>query len=63
LGALKEIIAGYKREVFSSEPVTVIGTGGFCHLYKDETVFDIILPDLVLQGLYQAYEYSKGDIK
>lgn len=63
LGALKEIIAGYKQEVFANEPVTVIGTGGFCHLYKDEKLFDIILPDLVLQGLYQAFEYSKGDAK
>ncbi|RDI48101.1 type III pantothenate kinase [Aquicella lusitana] len=58
LGALKEIIAGYKREVFADEPVMVIGTGGFAQLYKDKSLFDVILPDLVLQGLGKAYELS-----
>lgn len=58
LGALREIIAGLKNEVFAGEPVTVIGTGGFSQLYKDKALFDVILPDLVLQGLTKAYEYS-----
>ena len=58
LGALREIIAGFKREVFSDEPVMTIGTGGFAQLYKDKALFDVILPDLVLQGLCKAYEYS-----
>ena len=58
LGALKEIIAGVKRDIFQNEPVFVIGTGGFSQLYKDRALFDIILPDLVLQGLSKAYEYS-----
>jgi type III pantothenate kinase len=58
LGALKEIIAGYKREEFNNEPVRVIGTGGFSQLYKDKSIFDVILPDLVLQGLCKAYELS-----
>ncbi|HEX4046106.1 MAG TPA: type III pantothenate kinase [Gammaproteobacteria bacterium] len=55
LGALKEIIAGYKQEIFKDEPVTVIGTGGFSQLYREKTLFDVILPDLVLQGLRTAY--------
>jgi type III pantothenate kinase len=58
LGALKEIISGLKQEVFQGEPLTVIGTGGFSQLYKDKSLFDVILPDLVLQGLAKAYEYS-----
>ena len=58
LGALKEIIAGFKSEVFHNEPVLVIGTGGFSQLFKDRLLFDVILPDLVLQGLCKAYEYS-----
>lgn len=57
LGALKEIIHGFKSEIFQNEPVTVIGTGGFSQLYRDKSLFDVILPDLVLQGLYKAYEY------
>lgn len=58
LGALKEIIGGMKQEAFSSEEVVVIGTGGFAQLYKDRSLFDVILPDLVLQGIAKAYELS-----
>ena len=58
LGALKEIIAGFQKEVFASEPVVIIGSGGFAQLYKEKTVFTIILPDLSLEGLYQAHQLN-----
>lgn len=58
LGALKEILAGLKREVFVNEAVTVVGTGGFSQLFKDQYLYDVILPDLVLYGLCKAYQYS-----
>lgn len=58
LGALRELIAGFKQETFANEPVKVIGTGGFARLYKDKSLYDILLPDLVLQGMLKAYEYS-----
>ncbi|MCK4946008.1 MAG: type III pantothenate kinase [Alphaproteobacteria bacterium] len=58
LGALREIVSGLKKETFNGETVTVIGTGGFSQLFRDEKIFDIILPDLVLQGLRIAYNYS-----
>ncbi len=60
MGALKEIIAGIKQEAFPNESVTIIGTGGFSQLYKETALFDVILPDLVLQGLYKAYELSSS---
>ena len=59
LGALKEIISGLRRELFDKETVTVIGTGGFSQLFREAGVFDIILPDLVLQGLKIAYDYAQ----
>jgi len=59
LGAIKEIIAGFKQEIFKDETVTIIGTGGFTQLYKDKFLFDEILPDLVLQGLQKAYENAQ----
>lgn len=59
LGALKEVLQGFKQEAFSQEPVLVIGTGGFAQLYKDKGLFDVILHDLVLQGLFKAYELAK----
>jgi type III pantothenate kinase len=58
LGAIKEIIKGFRDQEFANEEITIIGTGGFSQLYKDHELFDIILPDLVLQGLSKAYEYS-----
>lgn len=61
LGGLKEIVQGYKEEVFQHEPVTVVGTGGFSQLFKDKSLFDMIIPDLVLQGLYKAYENTIED--
>jgi type III pantothenate kinase len=56
LGALLQLVAGFKQEAFAGEDVLVIGTGGFSQLYKDKSLFDVILPDLVLQGLHHAYE-------
>ena len=41
--AMQEIIAG--------RTFMCIGTGGFSHLFREESVFDIIDPDLVLKGL------------
>lgn len=58
LGALKEIIHGMKQEIFTDEMPLIIGTGGFSQLYKEKSLFDVILPDLVLQGLCKAYELS-----
>jgi type III pantothenate kinase len=58
LGAVKEIIAGFKKDIFPNESVLIIGTGGFSQLYKDMELFNVILPDLALQGLRKAYEYS-----
>lgn len=60
LGAMREIVAGYRKELFAGEDVTVIGTGGFSQLFREEKVFDIILPDLVLQGLRLAFVNSKA---
>ncbi len=56
LGALRELIAGFKSEVFANNQVMVIGTGGFSQLYRDKKLFDVVMPDLVLQGLRYAYE-------
>lgn len=62
LGALRELISGFKKEAFNDEKVTVVGTGGFSQLYKDSSLFDVILPDLVLSGLYDAYRHSTGKV-
>ncbi|WP_218814375.1 type III pantothenate kinase [Rickettsiella endosymbiont of Dermanyssus gallinae] len=58
LGALKELILGFKKEVFSGKKVKVIGTGGFSQLYEGKELFDILIPELVLLGLKKAFEYT-----
>lgn len=59
LGAIKEVIAGYRNEAFKDVAPVIIGTGGFSSLFRDKNLFDVILPDLVLQGLQKAYQNSK----
>src|SRR4029434_8417973 len=51
-GAIREITGRMKAECFPGQAVTVIGTGGFSRLFEEENLFDLLVPDLVLQGLY-----------
>jgi type III pantothenate kinase len=59
LGALKELILGFKKEIFAGESAKVLGTGGFSQLYEGRGLFDTIIPDLVLLGLQKAFNHSK----
>lgn len=58
-GAIREILVAMKSE-FQKPPV-VIGTGGFAHLFEDEKLFNVIISDLVLQGLRMAYQKNTGN--
>ncbi len=58
LGGLKEVISEFKQHIFTEEAVTVIGTGGFAQLYKEKSLFDALMPDLVLHGLQCAFEIA-----
>jgi type III pantothenate kinase len=49
-----------RQQAFKGEPATVIGTGGFSQLFEGERVFDTVLPDLVLLGLYRALALNPG---
>ncbi|MCH2534006.1 MAG: type III pantothenate kinase [Bdellovibrionales bacterium] len=52
LGMIKEIKRRIIKEEFNGNTPQVIGTGGFASLFKEEDIFDIESPDLVLQGLH-----------
>lgn len=58
VGMVRELVARISAECFAASPNTpppvVIATGGFSQLFVDAQLFDAILPDLVLEGLYQA---------
>lgn len=51
LGAIREVLERCTEENFGGKKPIVIGTGGFAHLFTKEKIFDVILPDLVLEGL------------
>lgn len=59
LGALKEITHRIQNEFFQNQPALVIGTGGFSQLYLDDNLFDHLFPDLVLEGILQAFEMNQ----
>lgn len=59
VGAAKEIVSRLRKEAFNNEPALVIGTGGFASLFREASVFDIEMPDLVLKGLYIALNLNE----
>ena len=55
LGMIKELSGRIRQECFADRPVSLIATGGFCHLFAEEKIFDAIEPILVLKGIFQAF--------
>lgn len=51
LGAVKEIMKNITQEIFDEDKPVIIATGGYASLFEDENIFDIYMPDLVLEGL------------
>lgn len=58
LGGAREVITRMKKEAFSNQPVLVLATGGFASLFEHETLFDVLAPDLVLEGLKLAIKMN-----
>lgn len=54
LGAMKEINKNLQQQIFKNNKPLIIGTGGFTSIYRNSGIFDEIIPDLVLKGLYLA---------
>jgi len=52
-GGLKELVLQIQNERFanSDEKALVIGTGGLARLFEDAELFEVQIPELVLQGL------------
>lgn len=51
LGAVKEIMRNISESVFKEDKPVIIATGGYASLFEKEKLFDVYLPDLVLEGL------------
>jgi type III pantothenate kinase len=54
LGAMKEIISNLTIQTYKNNKPIIIGTGGFTSVYRESGIFDKIIADLVLKGLYLA---------
>lgn len=54
LGALREIMAGLRRDAFDGAQPRIIATGGFSSLFAEAELYDEVVPDLVLRGLLTA---------
>ena len=59
VGLIREITEAIIKENFKGERPLVIGTGGFSSLFSDSGLFDEIIPDLVLDGIYKAQELNR----
>lgn len=51
LGLVRELVGQIGKEAFGLGAYKTIATGGYSQLYRDENLFDEIIPDLVLQGV------------
>lgn len=62
IGTIKELVSRIKQESFNDSKPFIIGTGGFASMFREFNLFDEIIADLVLQGIYFAYKLnvSKG---
>lgn len=54
LGACRELIGRIKEESFAGQEVLVIATGGFASLFDKQGIYNLLIPDLVLQGIRLA---------
>ena len=54
LGACREMIEQYRAHCFKDEGVKVIATGGFSGLFEKSKLYDVLVPNLILQGMYLA---------
>lgn len=54
LGAIRLLLERIAEEAFAGRRPTVVATGGFSSLFRDEPDFDHVIPDLTLHGLRLA---------
>ncbi|MDE1976564.1 MAG: type III pantothenate kinase [Elusimicrobia bacterium] len=59
LAIVKEFSRAIQADYFGGKKAVLIGTGGLSRLFAQEKIFDVIAPDLVLQGLNFAYRMNQ----
>ena len=59
LGMVREIRDRLARECFAGRRPVVIATGGFAGLFADAGLYDVVAPDLALEGIRIAQEMNE----
>jgi type III pantothenate kinase len=59
VGALRHLTDALVAEVFAGKRPWIVGTGGFSRMFERESLFDDIIPDLVLRGLMFAERLNR----
>lgn len=62
LSVLREVLSRASSEVFQGEKFFVIGTGGLAYLLTEESLFDVVDSDLILNGLKIAWEKNHAPV-
>jgi type III pantothenate kinase len=61
VASIKTLCAEIRDQYFEAgSPTRIIGTGGFSRLFENEKIFDVLVPELVLKGLYTAYRMNQS---
>ena len=58
-GAIKEFCYLYKKNVIKDDDVFILGTGGFSRIFEEYSLFNQIVPSLVLFGVKQALDMNQ----
>ena len=61
MGMVKELIKEITQETFPEDEPVVVATGGFSNLYRNDNLFHVIVPELVLQGIHIAVNKNMGE--
>lgn len=59
LGTLRTLITNLKTEVFQGKPCITLATGGFASMYRNESIFDHLISDLILQGIIKIMKLNE----
>ena len=61
VGAIKQFIENFQKQIFDGEKPIVVATGGFSKLFESENIFEAIVSDLVHIGLLKILELNKNE--
>ncbi|KTD22448.1 type III pantothenate kinase [Legionella londiniensis] len=60
LGSCRELLNQIKQEAFPNEDILVLATGGFASMFEEYSLYDHLMPDLVLHGIRIALEINQA---